>query len=96
MRKALVQCRDANDAREILGSNRSDWELHGIVRALTRLRRMNSPEEEIRLHAAKILLRTPRSGPATTKRVVDPEFKAKLKDFIARLHQLDAIRDAAQ
>jgi hypothetical protein len=43
-------------ARMILG-RRPEWELRAIVRALSIHRFLNTPEEEARLKAARILLR---------------------------------------
>lgn len=44
-------------AQNILGSNRTKWELKNIVKALSLLSLLNTSEENQRLEAAKILLK---------------------------------------
>lgn len=45
-----------DQARDIVG-NRARWELRAIVRALSRLEILNTPEENQRLKAARLILK---------------------------------------
>ncbi len=52
----VLQRMTTDQARAIVG-NCAHWELRAIVRALSRLQILNTPEENQRLKAARLLLK---------------------------------------